>query len=102
MSNMLHQLSPRFSLSYGITEKLFLNFNIGIYYQRAPYTSFGFRDNEGVLVNQENNLKYLSTDQVVLGLEFLPVNNAKISLEGFYKYYSDYPFSVRDSVNIAS
>ena len=53
-------------------------------------------------MNQENNLKYLSNDQVVLGLEYLPVNDAKLSLEGFYKYYNNYPFSVRDSINIAS
>ena len=102
MSNLLHQVSPRLSASFSITEKLSLNFNTGRYYQRPAYTTFGFRNNSDVLVNKENNLKYLSNDQVVLGLAYMPANDAKISLEGFYKYYRDYPFSVRDSINIAS
>jgi len=102
MSNLLHQISPRLSVSYGLTEKLSLNFNTGRYYQRPPYTTFGFRNNEGELVNKENDLRYISSDHIVLGLEYLPVNDAKLSLEGFYKYYRNYPFSVRDSINIAS
>ena len=102
MSNLFHQFSPRFSASYGITNKLSVNFNTGRYYQRPPYTSLGFRNNEGVLVNKQNNIKYISSDHIVLGLSYLPVNDAKISLEGFYKYYMDYPFSVKDSINLAS
>jgi hypothetical protein len=102
MSNLLHQVSPRLSASYGITESFFLNFNTGRYYQRAPYTSFGFRDNNEVLVNKVNDIRYLSADHVVFGFEYLPKKDAKISLEGFYKYYRNYPFSVQDSINIAS
>ncbi len=102
MSNMLDQFSPRFSASYMITENWFLNFNTGVYYQRPPYTTLGFRNNQGVLVNKENGLKYIESDHVVAGLEFLPNEEARITLEGFYKYYRDYPFSVDDSVAIAS
>ncbi len=102
MANMLNQLSPRLSVSYGLTPVLSLNFNTGRYYQRPSYTTFGFRNNDDVLINKENNIKYLSNDQVVFGLEYLPVNDAKISLEGFYKFYRNYPFSVKDSINIAS
>ncbi len=102
MSNLLNQFSPRLSASYGLTEKLFLNFNTGRYYQRPAYTTLGFRNNEGELVNQDNDVKYFSNDQVVLGLEYLPGKDSKLSLEGFYKYYRNYPFSVKDSINIAS
>jgi hypothetical protein len=102
MSNLLNQISPRLSASYGLTEKLFLNFNTGRYYQRPSYTSFGFRNNEGELVNQDNDMRYLSADHIVLGFEYLPEKDAKFSVEGFYKYYRNYPFSVRDSINIAS
>jgi len=102
MSNMLNQVSPRFSASFGLTETLFLNFNTGRYYQRPAYTSFGFRNNEGELVNQDNDMHYLSADHIVFGFEYLPKEDAMISLEGFYKNYQDYPFSVRDSINIAS
>jgi hypothetical protein len=102
MSNLLNQVSPRFSASYLVAEKLYLNFNTGRYYQRPAYTSFGYRNNEDVLVNKENDMKYLCADHFVLGIEYLPKDDARFSIEGFYKKYSNYPFSVRDSINIAS
>ena len=103
MNNLFRQFSPRLSASYGIIpEKLFLNFNTGRYYQLPAYTTLGFRGNQGTLVNDSLGIKYISADHVVLGLEFLPARNSKISIEGFYKYYRDYPFSIKDSVSLAS
>ena len=102
MGNPLKQLSPRFSASYAISEKLNLNFNTGRYYQLPPYTALGYADNTGTLVNRQNNLKYIRADHFVTGLEFLPNENIQITLEGFYKLYADYPFSLRDSVAISS
>jgi hypothetical protein len=102
MSNMLEQVSPRFSASYSITDKLFLNFNTGRYYQQPAYTSLGLRNNQGTLVNDSLGIQYIACDHFVLGLEFLPELHSKVSLEGFYKQYSKYPFSVRDSVSLAS
>jgi outer membrane receptor for ferrienterochelin and colicin len=103
MNNMLKQLSPRFSASYSfVPDKFFLNFNIGRYYQLPAYTSLGFRSNKGLLVNDSLGIKYISADHIVLGLEYQPKQNAKISLEGFYKYYKNYPFSIKDSVALAS
>jgi hypothetical protein len=103
MNNLLNQFSPRFSASYGfVPDKFFLNFNVGRYYQLPAYTSLGFRSNSGALVNDSLGIKYISADHVVLGLEYLPKQNAKISLEGFYKYYRNYPFSIKDSVALAS
>ncbi|MFZ4520162.1 MAG: TonB-dependent receptor [Bacteroidales bacterium] len=103
MNNLLKQFSPRFSASYAfIADKFFLNFNLGRYYQLPAYTSLGFRSNSGLLVNESLGIKYISADHVVLGLEYQPKVNAKISLEGFYKYYRNYPFSIKDSVALAS
>ncbi len=102
MNNLLKQVSPRFSLSYNFTKKWYLNFNAGRYHQLPAYTTLGFRDNQGTLVNNTLGIKYISADHVVLGLEFLPKQNAKISLEGFYKFYRNYPFSLADSVALAS
>ncbi|MEI6434492.1 MAG: TonB-dependent receptor [Bacteroidota bacterium] len=103
MNNMLEQFSPRFSASYAIVpDKFFLNFNVGRYYQLPAYTSLGFRSNSGTLVNDSLGIKYISADHVVLGLEWLPKQNTKISLEGFYKRYRNYPFSILDSVALAS
>lgn len=102
MSNLLNQVSPRFSGSYALADRVRLNFSTGRYFQRPPYTALGFRDNQGELVNKNNDIRYFSADHLVGGWEFLPNNDAKISLEGFYKWYRNYPFSVRDSINIAS
>ena len=103
MNNLLNQFSPRFSASYAfVPDKFFLNFNVGRYYQLPAYTSLGFRSNSGTLVNDSLGIKYISADHVVLGLEYLPKQSAKISLEGFYKYYRNYPFSIKDSVALAS
>jgi outer membrane receptor for ferrienterochelin and colicin len=102
MSNMLQQFSPRFSASYGITEKFFLNFNTGRYYQLPPYTTLGYRNSQGTLVNKENQISYIQSDHFVTGLEWQPASNAKITGEFFYKSYQDYPFSVNDSIAISS
>ncbi|MBN1198399.1 MAG: TonB-dependent receptor plug domain-containing protein, partial [Bacteroidales bacterium] len=102
MINLLNQLSPRLSASYAFTDKWFLNFNIGRYYQLPPTTSLGFRDNRGTLVNDSLGIRYISSDQVALGIEFLPRRSSRISLEGFYKEYGHYPFSLTDSISMAS
>lgn len=101
-SLLLNQLSPRLSASYAFTDKWFLNFNIGRYYQLPPTTSLGFRDNNGTLVNDSLGIRYISSDQVALGIEFLPRRSSRISVEGFYKGYSHYPFSLTDSISMAS
>jgi hypothetical protein len=38
----------------------------------------------------------------VLGIERIYSQRSKITLEGFYKMYSYYPFSVRDSISLAN
>jgi hypothetical protein len=102
MSNPFKQLSPRISASYLLTKKLSLNFNTGRYFQQPPYTSMGYKNNEETLINKENGLKYMQNDQVVLGFELKPNNTSVISIEGFYKSYSDYPFSVIDSIPLST
>ena len=103
MNNLLKQFSPRFSASWAfIPDKFFINFSIARYYQLPAYTSLGFRSNYGTLVNDSLGIRYISADHVVLGLEYQPKPNFKISLEGFYKYYRNYPFSIHDSVALAS
>jgi hypothetical protein len=102
MQNMFRQLSPRFSAAYALTEKWFLNFNTGRFYQQPPYTTFGYRTQTGILINKQNNMKYISADHIVGGIEFRRTGNSKVTVEGFYKLYNNYPFSVTDSVSLAS
>jgi hypothetical protein len=102
MSNLLQQLSPRLSASYKLREKLTVNASAGRYYQMPSYVTLGYKNPEGELVNKANNLKYLAVDHLVAGVELLPSRLSRFTLEGFYKSYSRYPFSVRDKVAIGS
>jgi hypothetical protein len=101
MKNALNQFSPRFSAAYNLNEKWSVNSSIGTYYQLPSYTTLGFRDNANALVNQPN-LKYIKSNHFVSGLEFKPNASSKITLEGFYKSYSNYPFSVRNQISLAN
>jgi len=102
MSNPLRQLTPRLSASYRLTPGTSLNFNAGRFSQLPSYTTLGYRDLNGVLVNKNNGIKYIQVNHLVAGIEFRPSDNSQVTVEGFYKRYSDYPFSVKDSVSLAS
>ncbi len=102
MANPLNQFSPRLSGSYQLRGNFTLNASTGRFFQLPSYTTLGFRDNQGVLRNKENDLKYISVDHYVAGFEYLPTRQTKITLEGFYKNYNNYPFSVQDSVPLGS
>jgi len=101
MSNLLNQLSPRISASYKLSKGWYLNFNTGRFYQEPAYTTMGFKNDENVMVNQ-SRLKYIQSDHIVAGIEWLPEKESKISVEGFYKKYNNYPFSLTDSISLAS
>ncbi len=102
MSDPLEQISPRFSASYALTEKLNVNFNTGRYFQLPSYTVMGYRDSSNNLVNKYNNITYISADHFVFGVECNPTSLSKISVEGFYKIYNNYPFLLNDSVSLAN
>jgi hypothetical protein len=102
MANPLSQLSPRFSAAYSLTKKMSLNFNVGRYYQLPAYTVMGYRNNNNTLVNKENEITYISNDHIVAGLEFNPATFNKITVEGFYKKYNNYPFLVNKNVSLAN
>jgi len=101
MSNMLKQFSPRLSASYALTPEWSLNFNTGRYFQLPSYTTLGYKEND-VLVNKENELKYISVDHLIGGFEYRPSSTVLFSLEGFWKGYKNYPFSVKDSISLAN
>ncbi len=101
MNNPLKQFSPRFSAAYRLTEKWSVNMNTGRYFQLPSYTSLGYKEND-VFVNKTNNLKYISADHYIAGVEYKPVNNIQLSTEGFLKNYRYYPFSVLDQISLAN
>jgi hypothetical protein len=102
MMNPLNQFSPRFSLTYSLTEKLFLNFNAGRYFQRPPYTVLGYRDSANTLINKYNKITYIECNHLVTGVEYNPTSLSKITIEGFYKKYFKYPFLTKDSISLAN
>lgn len=102
MANPLHQISPRLSATYALSDRWNLNANIGRYAAPPSYTTLGYRDGSGNLVNQHEQLKYIISNQLVAGVEMLPFDKAKFTVEGFYKQYENYPFSVADGLSIAS
>lgn len=102
MNNLLDQLSPRLSLSYRLVDNVYLNANVGRYYQLPPYTTLGFKDDKGNYVNRGNGLRYIRSDQAGLGLEYRPSSHLKFTAEGFYKHYDHYPMSLVDSIPLAS
>ena len=102
MSNPLSQISPRFSASYSLTNKLNLTISTGRFFQLPPYTALGYSNPGGFFINKQNNLKYMIADHFVAGLELVPSENVQVTFEGFLKNYSQYPFSVRDSVPLSS
>ena len=102
MLNPLNQFSPRFSASYALTPRLSANFNTGIYYQLPAYTIMGYSEN-GRLVNRDNNLQYIRNKQLVAGLQYdYPERNTIITVEGFFKDYDQYPFSVDKGISLAN
>lgn len=102
MMNPLDQLSPMFSASYRLTEKWSLNGSVGRYHQLPAYTILGYRDSNGELANKKNEVKYIRADHFVLGGEYLTDFSSRFTLEGFYKEYSRYPFSLNDSISLAN
>ena len=101
MLNPLNQFSPRFSASYELSDKWDINANIGRYASQPAYTTMGFKRN-GEFVNKNEQLKYIISNQAIAGFEFRPSDNTRLSVEGFYKQYDSYPFSVEDGISIAS
>ena len=96
----LATLSPRISFSYVLADQWTLNATAGRYYKIPPYTILGFADNSGVLVNQDS--RYLRSDHITAGLEYLPNENLRFTLEGFYKKYGNVPVSVRDGIALSN
>lgn len=102
MSNPLNQLSPMVSASYKLTPSWTINANVARYNQLPAYTILGYRNAAGDLVNKQNELKYITADHFVLGTAYLTEFNARFSVEGFYKKYMNYPFSINDSISLAN
>ena len=96
MARFWRQLSPRASVSYQLGKGWLLSGSAGLYYQLPPYTALGYKDNTGELVNR--GLEYMRVLQSAVGVNWRLRDRLVVSLEGFYKYYTNIPLSVADDV----
>ncbi|MDX8553497.1 TonB-dependent receptor [Tenacibaculum sp. 1B UA] len=101
MKNPFNQFSPRLSLSYNLSEKWTVSSSVGRYYQLPSYTVLGYKNDIGEFENK-NGLKYIQSDHFVSGLSYKPDTSSKITFEGFYKGYKNYPFSLRNQISLAN
>ncbi len=98
MNNPFDQLSPRLSFAYRFSPSFTASIAAGTYYQLPPYTVLGYRDSTGTLVNKSTGLRYINAKDVVANISWLTDFSSIISLEGFYKRFSNYPFLLSDSI----
>ncbi|MCU0395086.1 MAG: hypothetical protein MUF29_04205, partial [Chitinophagaceae bacterium] len=77
------------------------NFNtsLGRYYKIPPYTILGYQEN-GVPVNKAAD--YIRSDHLVAGFEYTPAAATRITLEGFRKWYDQYPVSIDKNISLAN
>lgn len=97
-TNPARALSPRVAFSYLLADQWTLNATVGRYARIVPYTVLGFRDNNGNLVNLDNN--YINNTHYVAGIEFLPRLSTRFTFEGFYKQYDNVPVTLQDGISI--
>lgn len=79
--------SPRFAASYEILGNLKLNTAYGVYHQSPPLIWL-------VSDSRNRDLKQMKAIHKLVGLEYYPSEDVKITLEGYRKDYSDYAASV--------
>ena len=101
MSNPFPQLSPRLSVSFALTDDIDLNANFGRYAMQPSYTSMGYQAPDGTYPNKIR-LRYIISNQAVLGGEYHLGSYLHFSVEGFYKSYSSYPISELEGISLAS
>ena len=99
-NNFIKNISPRVALSYSLNPKWNINASVGRYSKIPIYTILGFKDNKGTFVNKDND--YIFCNHFVTGLEYNPNNSLRLTLEGFYKQYSNYPVSKYNGISLAN
>ncbi|MFZ9760353.1 MAG: TonB-dependent receptor [Candidatus Kapaibacteriota bacterium] len=77
-------LSPRMTLSYALNPVSTINLSIGRYYQSPSFIWL-----MGDPSNQQQ-LKAIRADQIVLGYELQLAADLKFQIEGYYKWYGNY------------
>jgi outer membrane receptor for ferrienterochelin and colicin len=100
-ANPLQQFSPRLSISYALANQWNVSASLGSYYRLPSYTQLAF-----VNTASGNNIlnpgKYIKSNHLVAGVEYLPSSATRFTIEGFYKQYANYPVSITDKISLAN
>jgi hypothetical protein len=99
VSNPLKQWSPRISASLALAPDWNFSASYGLYYRLPSYTQLAFEASQTGMMNPGD---YIRSRHLVAGFEWLPSNNTRFTLEGFYKKYSNYPISILDGISLAN
>lgn len=97
--NPFKQFSPRVSGSYALSEKVNFSGSYGLYYRLPGYTQVAYTNAAGAFINPA---QYIRSTHAAAGFEYLPNSNFRITAEGFYKWYADYPVSITDGISLAN
>lgn len=85
--NIKSYFSPRFSISYLLSNNLTFNFSTGVYKQFPSLIWLA-------AFEQNRNLKAIDVKQYIFGIDYLLREDTQIKLETFIKDYKDYPTSL--------
>ena len=99
MARFWEHISPTWSVSWRIRPVWALNAAVGLYHQLPAYTSLGYKDEQGRYANK--TLDYMRVANANLGTEWNITEQVVLSVEGFYKYYSQMPLSVADGIPLS-
>lgn len=99
MRRFWEQASPRGALRYTFSPHWSVGLSAGWYAQLPSFPALGFRDASGGYVNR--SLEYMHVAQTALGVEWRMNELFSVSVEGFYKYYTDIPASLADGIPLA-
>ena len=87
--------SPRLSASYAFSPVLVLSASIGKFNQAPSYI--------WLVANPANrNLKFISVNQNIIGIEYFLRSDTKFSIETYQKNYTNYPASIRQPFLVLS
>lgn len=94
-----HYIAPRLSASYALSQNVSLNASYGVFNQSPEYLTMAIRQNNAY-VNQD--LPYIHTSHYIGGVAWQARPSLRLSLEGFYKGYQNYPVSEKNGISLAN